>query len=105
MHWSEHRSTRDGHKIPADWEDQCTKVFLRLVHDVKEYDIPSKLFVNTDHTNMVYAQGTKLTWAPTGSNQVSVHGADEKRAVTLCMSVANSSKLLPIQAVYQGETY
>ena len=54
---------------------------------------------------MVYAQGTKLTWAPTGSNQVSVHGADEKRAVTLCMSVANSSKLLPIQAVYQGETY
>ncbi len=104
MHWSERRSTRDGRKIPADWEDQCTKAFFRLAHDIKEYDIPSELIVNTDQTNMVYAQGTKKTWAPTGSSQVSVSGADEKRAVTLCVSVSNNGTLLPFQAVYQGET-
>lgn len=105
MQWSERRATRDGRKIPADWEDQCMKATLRMVHDIKEYDIPSELIVNTDQTNMIYAQGTKVTWAPTGATQVSVHGADEKRAVTLCMSVANSGTLLPIQAVYQGATY
>ncbi|KAI0691350.1 hypothetical protein C8T65DRAFT_531874, partial [Cerioporus squamosus] len=105
MHWSERRATRDGRKIPADWKDQCTKAVLRLVHDIKEYDIPSELIVNTDQTNMVYAQGTKVTWAPTGSTQVSVTGMDEKRAVTLCVSVANSGQLLPFQAVYQGKTY
>ena len=104
LHWSERRATRDGRKIPADWEDQCTKAFFRLVHDIKEYDIPSELIVNTDQTNMVYAQGTKKTWAPTGSSQVSVTGVDEKRAVTLCVSVANSGTMLPMQAVYLGET-
>lgn len=105
LHWSERRATRDGHKLPLDWEALCMKAFLRLVHDVKEYNVPSELYINTDQTNMIYAQGTKLTWAPTGSKQVGVVGTEEKRAVTLCVSVANSGVLLPFQAVYQGETY
>ncbi|TFK83071.1 hypothetical protein K466DRAFT_499160 [Polyporus arcularius HHB13444] len=105
MGWSERRATRDAHKLPADWEAQCNKAFLRLVHDIKEYDIPAELYVNTDQTNMVYAQGTKLTWAPMGSKQVGVIGTEDKRAVTLCVSVANSGVLLPFQAVYVGETY
>ncbi|TFK81826.1 hypothetical protein K466DRAFT_449595, partial [Polyporus arcularius HHB13444] len=104
LHWSERHTTREAHKLPKDWEDQCRKAILRLVHDIKEYDIPSSLFVNTDQTQMVYAQGTKLTWAPTGSKQVPVTGKEEKRAVTLCVSVSNDGKLLPFQAVYQGQT-
>lgn len=105
LHWSERRATRDGRKLPKDWEEQCQKAFFRLVHDVKEYDVPSELIINSDQTNMIYAQGTKMTWAPTGSSQVSVIGVDEKRAVTVVVSVANSGTLLPFQAVYQGETY
>ena len=105
MHWSERHATRDAHKLPADWEAQCRKAILRIVHDIKEYDIPSSLYVNTDQTNMVYVQGSKLTWAPVGSKQVSVVSMEEKCAVTLCVSVANSGVLLPFQAVYMGGTY
>ncbi|KAI0703086.1 hypothetical protein C8Q76DRAFT_568687, partial [Earliella scabrosa] len=105
LHWSERRATRDAHKLPTDWEAQCRKAILRIVHDIKEYDIPSSLYVNTDQTNMVYVQGSKLTWAPVGSKQVSVVGTEEKRAITLCVSVANNGVLLPFQAVYMGGTY
>ncbi len=104
LNWSLRAATRDGRKLPKDWEAQCRKAILRLAHDIKEYDVPSSLFVNTDQTNMVYAQGTKFTWAKTGSKQVSVNGTEEKRAVTLCVSVSNSGVLLPFQAVYVGET-
>ncbi|KAE9395696.1 hypothetical protein BT96DRAFT_1043228 [Gymnopus androsaceus JB14] len=53
---------------------------------------------------IVYAPGDKMTWVPTGAKQVSLVGADEKRAFTLMVSVASSGKLLPFQAVYQGLT-
>ncbi|KDQ50959.1 hypothetical protein JAAARDRAFT_87431, partial [Jaapia argillacea MUCL 33604] len=102
--WSEWRMTKAGHKLPADWDVQCEQVFLRLAFTIKEHDVPAELYVNTDQTNMVYTQGTKLTWAPMGSKQVSVVSDDEKRAVTLIVSISNSGVLLPFQAVYVGES-
>lgn len=53
---------------------------------------------------MVYAQGAKLTWAETGSKQVSVIGSEEKRAFTAVVSIANDGTMLPIQAVYGGRS-
>jgi hypothetical protein len=58
--------------------------------------------VNSDQTQVVYAQGSKLTWTKTGSRQVTVIGEDEKRAFTVVVSVSNSGELLPFQAIYQG---
>ncbi len=45
-----------------------------------------------------------MTWAPTGAKQVSLVGADEKRAFTLMVSVSSDGKILPFQAIYQGLT-
>jgi len=69
---------------------------------MKEEDIPAPLLVNTDQTQVIYAPGSKLTWAKTGSWQITVIGEDEKCAFTLVVFILNSGELLPFQAIYQG---
>jgi hypothetical protein len=100
--WSERRATRAAQKLPEDWEQLCEHVFLRIAYGIKEEDIPPELLVNSDQTQVIYSQGSKLTWAKTGSRQVTVIGRDEKCAFTVVVSVSNSGELLPFQAIYQG---
>jgi hypothetical protein len=102
--WSERKATRAAQKLPDNWEHLCQRAFLRIAYGIKEQDIPPELFVNSDQTQVVYAQGSKLTWAKTGSRQVTVVGEDEKRAFTVVVSISNSGELLPFQAIYQGYT-
>ncbi len=99
MKWSERCATREAHKLPENWEDLCEKAFLRLAYTIKEYDIPEELIVNTDQTQLVYAPGSKLTWTKSGSKQVSIIGLNEKRALTLVVSVACGGELLPMQSI------
>jgi hypothetical protein len=102
LNWSERKATRAAQKIPENWEDQCERSFLRKAYSIKEYDIPSALYVNSDQTQVVYAPGDKMTYAPIGAKQVSLVGGDEKRAFTVMVSVANDGTLLPFQAIYTG---
>ena len=104
MNWSVRKATRAAHKLPVNWEDQCEKSALRKAYSIKEYDIPDRLFINADQTQMIYAPGDKLTWAATGSSQVSVLRAEEKRAFTLMVGVTASGVALPFQAVYSGKS-
>ncbi|KIK77063.1 hypothetical protein PAXRUDRAFT_63046, partial [Paxillus rubicundulus Ve08.2h10] len=73
-----------------------------IAYGIKEHDIPSSLYVNSDQTQVVYAQGSNLTWAPTGAKQVSTVGNEEKHAFTIVVSIANDSTMLPLQAIYAG---
>ncbi|EIM79980.1 uncharacterized protein STEHIDRAFT_26951, partial [Stereum hirsutum FP-91666 SS1] len=102
--WSERRSTRAAQKLPDNWEDICERAFLRMAWTIKEEDIPSELTVNSDQTQLVYAQGSNLTWAKTGSTQVTTVGLDEKRAFTIVVSLSNNGEMLPLQSVYFGQT-
>ena len=102
--WSIRKATQAAQKRPKDWEDQCERSFFRMAYIVKEEDIPSELLANSDQTQIIYAPGNRMTWAETGSKQVSVVGMEEKRAFTLLVSVAADGTLLPFQAVYQGST-
>jgi hypothetical protein len=52
---------------------------------------------------VVYTQGSNLTWTQTGSKQVSVVSKDEKWAFTAVISISNSGELLPFQAIYMGK--
>jgi hypothetical protein len=45
-----------------------------------------------------------MTWTEKGSEQVTLVGAEEKRAFTVMVSVTSEGKLLPFQAIYQGKT-
>jgi hypothetical protein len=75
-----------------------------MAYVVKEEDIPAELYVNTDQTQVMYAQGSNLTWTKCGAKQVATIGEDEKRAFIAVVSALCSRKLLPLQLIYQGAT-
>jgi hypothetical protein len=102
LNWSVRKATRAAQKIPEDWEEKCEKSFLWKAYSIKEYDIPSALYVNSDQTQVVYAPGNKMTYALIGAKQVSLVGGDEKCAFTMMVSVANDRTLLLFQAIYTG---
>ncbi|KAF8990756.1 hypothetical protein BDQ17DRAFT_1176465, partial [Cyathus striatus] len=52
--WTLRKSTRAGRKIPNNADEVLRKAFLRMVHIIKVYDIPSPaLIVNGDQTQVV----------------------------------------------------
>jgi hypothetical protein len=104
MRWMLRRATRAAQKLPINWEDICEKSVFRLVHDIKDLDVPPELYVNSDQTQVTYSQGSGMTYAPIGAKQVSVVGEEEKRAFTAMTSASNSGVLLPFQAVYMGKS-
>ncbi|KAF8059060.1 hypothetical protein FPV67DRAFT_1379277, partial [Lyophyllum atratum] len=102
--WTMRRSTRAGGKIPANHELILRKAHLRMAYSIKDESIESALVVNSDQTQTTYAQGCHLTYAPVGSKQVTTVGLEEKRAITVMVSLANDGTLLPFQAIYKGST-
>ena len=72
---------------------------------MKEEDIPAELYANSDQTQGNFAPSDKLTWAPTGSKQVTVIGGEEKCAFTILITITCAGLLLPIQAIYAGKTH
>jgi hypothetical protein len=96
--------TQASQKKPQNWEDLCECSFFRKVFAIKEEDIPSALYVNSDQTQVVYVPGNRMTWARKGSKQVALVGADKKWAFTLLISVAADGTALLFQTVYQGGT-
>ena len=99
--WHGGKVTRKVEKWPVVCPEP-QEAYHRIAYGIKEEDIPPQLLVNTDQTQVIYAQGSKLKWAQTYSHQVTIIGKDEKHAFTIVVSVLQSDKLLPFQAIYQG---
>lgn len=91
---------RTAQKLPDDWEDLCERSLLQIAHNIKRLDIPIALHINTNQTQVIYAQCSNLTWIETGSLQVSTIGEDEKQAFMVMVSVSKSGDLLLFQAIY-----
>lgn len=104
MGWTIRRSTRAGGKIPSDFDAILRKAHLRMAYSVRNENIPSKLMVNSDQTQLTLAQGCHLTYDKIGSKQVTTVGSEEKRAITVLVSLTNDGTLLPFQTIYKGST-
>jgi hypothetical protein len=102
--WSERRATKAAQKLPENHEEILTKAFLREAYIIRDHAIPAALRVNTDQTQLIYQQGTKTTWNEKGAKQVATVGQEEKRAFTLVPSIAADGTLLPMQAIYAGQS-
>ena len=59
--------------------------------------------MNSDQTQVIYAPGDKMTYAPIRKKQVSLVGGDKKWVFTM-VSIANNGTLLPFQAIYGGQS-
>ncbi|KAJ7794834.1 hypothetical protein B0H14DRAFT_3556186 [Mycena olivaceomarginata] len=89
--WSERRTTKAAQKLPANHEKALEEAFFRMAHVIRDYAVPPALIVNTDQTQIVYAQGTGSTWTQRGVKQVAAVGQEEKRAFTLVPSISASA--------------
>ena len=102
--WTIRRSTRAGQKLPTNVDEILRKAFLRVTYVVKDQDIISALIANSDQTQMVLQQGCNVTYAPKGSKQVTTLGSEEKRALTVFVTLTNDGLLLPFQTIHKGNT-
>ncbi|QRV96941.1 DDE superfamily endonuclease [Ceratobasidium sp. AG-Ba] len=102
--WSVRRATRAAQKTPHNANELLQQSFLRMACLIRDEDVPSCCIMNTDQTQVVYFAGLDSTWNERGQRQVSIIGADEKRAFTLVVGVAMSGNVLPPQAIYTGKS-
>jgi hypothetical protein len=102
--WSMQKGTKAAQKLPVNAEEQCENAFLRRAWLIKEHSIPAEFVINADQTGVVYLPGSRMTWAPIGSKQVSMIGNEEKRAFTTLLAINAAVGRLPIQCVYEGRT-
>jgi len=102
LDWNLCCATRAAKKIPKNADEILQKAFLRMVHCIKDENIPSALIVNSDQTQLTYAQGCHLTYAEIGLKQISTVRNDEKQALTVFVSLTNHGILLPFQAIYKS---
>src|ERR1700761_4884231 len=103
MNFNAH-TTKAAQKLPANHEKVLEEAFFRQAHVIRDYAIPAALRVNTDQTQLVYQQGSGLTWTQRGARQVATVGQEEKWVFTLVPSISGSGVLLPMQAVFMGKT-
>ncbi|KAJ2924372.1 hypothetical protein H1R20_g12726, partial [Candolleomyces eurysporus] len=54
LNWTKQKATKAAQKLPGNWEEQCKKSALRKAWSIKEYDIPSALYINSDQMQVVY---------------------------------------------------
>ncbi|KIO33022.1 hypothetical protein M407DRAFT_56131, partial [Tulasnella calospora MUT 4182] len=103
LRWSFRRATKAAQVTPKDAPEVTKRAFLRMACTIRDEQIPPALVINADQTQVVLAQGTKASYAETGSKQVDVVGQTEKRAFTLMLSASQSGEALPFQAIYAGK--
>jgi len=104
LNWTIRASTRAGRKIPPNADSILRNANLRVAYVIKHEDIPSALIANSDQTQVLLAQGSNVTYAPVGANQVATIGAEEKRAFTVLVTLTNDGLLLPFQCIYKGSS-
>jgi len=104
LSWTIRASTRAGRKVPSNADSILRSANLRIAYVIKHEDIPSELIANSDQTQVLLAQGSNVTYAPIGANQVATIGAEEKRAFTVLVTLTNDGILLPFQSIYKGSS-
>ncbi|QRV77888.1 DDE superfamily endonuclease [Ceratobasidium sp. AG-Ba] len=102
--WSLRQATRAAQKTPSNATHLIRQSFVRLACLIRDEEIPACCIVNADQTQVVYSAGSGSSWNQSGERQVSVLGADEKRAFTLMVGISMSGKVLPLQGIYAGKT-
>jgi hypothetical protein len=97
--YSKRKGTKAARKMPADFDDQ-KKQFLRMIRLRRyKHDIPPSMILNWDQTAINQIPSSHWTMEKKGVSQVSIVGQDDKRSVTVLLTVTASGDLLPPQVV------
>lgn len=103
--WSYRVGTRAAGSIPENWDELGKNMAIRMANSIRTYGTPPELIINGDQTPCHLIPAPNRTWAPTGDHQVNVAGVDDKRAVTLMVTITASGHLLRTQVIVAGKTH
>ena len=98
------KAPKAARKLPADFPEIKLSFLQRIKDEVEKNSIPQDLIVNWDQTGSKLVPVSEWTMEKEGTKQVPVVGKDDKREVTILLSIAATGDLLPPQVIYQGKT-
>ena len=71
---------------------------------VKAQQIPDKLVMNWDQSDIQLMPSSNWTMEEQGSRRVAIEGLNDKRQITATLTVTLSGEMLPLQLLYTGKT-
>ena len=98
------KATKEGRKLPDNFEQLKAEFLTRIADLAKQYSIPDDLIINFDQTGVNLVPSPEWTMEVKGVKQVPVTGISDKHQDTLVLSVDMAGGVLPPQIIYQGKT-
>ena len=104
MNFVRRKGTKAARTLPDDYTQQRERFLSNITETVKKYNIPDRLIVNFDQTQVKIVPVSEWTLNEVGAKQVDIGALDDKRAITALLGVNAEAELLPPQLIYQGTT-
>ena len=98
------KATKAARKLPPDFPDVKLGFLQRIKDEVLTNSIPLALVLNFDQTSSKLVPVSEWTMEKQGSRQVAVLEKEDKREITVLLTVTATGRLLPPQVIYQGKT-
>ena len=92
-------------KVTVTDFDELKNQFISDVQAISEFeDIPDELILNWDHTGVHYIPVSSWTMEKEGMKKVDITGMNDKRQITVVLSITKTGYYLPPQLIYAGKT-
>jgi hypothetical protein len=91
--------------LPDDHAEQFNELLLRSAYRVQAHSIPRECVIAGDETStLLFAMGNGKGRCEKGAKDNARVGADEKRAITVMITVSAAGDMLQLQFIWQGKT-
>ena len=87
----------------AAFKEISIKFHHSITSLVRMHSIPDQLIVTLDQTPSKYVEVSKTTMAPRNAKHMAVSNSNDKRAITITLSITLSGEILPYQLIYGGK--
>lgn len=101
--FSKRRVTKASRRVKPEDFDEIQKTFmLQIAHDVGRYKVAKAHVINFDETGVLLFKQGDSTMARTGSSQVPLFGAGDKRQFTVTNCGSAAGAMPPLQIIFAG---
>ena len=104
MGYVQRKGTKDVKHVPKDFDKLRDNWLTNINESTNEHSIPDDMILNWDQTGCQLTPGGNWTMEKEGSKQVTIAGSNDKRQITLLLTVTKAGTLLPPQLIYSGKT-
>ncbi|CAH1248531.1 Hypp8212 [Branchiostoma lanceolatum] len=91
-------------QLPADFEERRDIFHEQIKEAIAQHNILDDMVVNFDQTGVQSVPSGEWTLEEAGARQVSIVGLEDKRQITVPLTISLAGQLRPPQVLYQGKT-